>query len=434
MPSFFCKFCVCFKLKWQTVMVMKYFGTDGIRGKALEEITLELAYRVGASLSEFKIPIVVGIDTRASSMPLAQALISGYKNDNYQFAGVISTPALMYYSMLKKCLGVMITASHNLATDNGIKIFINGVKISNDLALLIEDKMDKCAYIQDEEKPKLEINEEILNLYYQFLDSIFIKPPFKVVFDAANGSTSEILRHYFPDDDLINYKPDGCNINLNAGSTSPYSLVNKVKTSNAKVGFAFDGDGDRLLAVSQNGNIYEGDMLLYFFAINLQKEKELILDTVVTTEIINPGVIEGLMDKKINIITTDVGDRNIYYALNSGYSLGGESSGHIINKKYLPFGDGILNAFLIINILLTKSEKLENYFKGVNLYHKSEFKIPIEKFNDKIKNKINTLKSRTEAKLILRKSGTEKIMRLYIYHRNRLVLEHIVRKIKKVLK
>ena len=211
---------------------MKYFKTDGIRGEAYTELTLDLAYKIGLYFSNIKKQVVIGIDTRESSPEIAYAIYKGITNkENVIYAGVIPTPGLMYYSMIHNCFGIMVTASHNLYKDNGIKIIENGAKISKELMYDIEFFIEENTKIEykEEFKNDLTIDKNAVNEYIEFIKDRKGNTNFNVLFDGANGAYSYILKELFDYDDLINCTPNGKNINLNCGSTDVSDLIHQLK-------------------------------------------------------------------------------------------------------------------------------------------------------------------------------------------------------------
>ena len=416
---------------------MKYFRTDGIRGEAYSEVTLQLAYIIGMFFKDSEKSVVIGMDTRASSPDLAEALYKGLKgHKDVRFAGVISTPGLMYYSLVNNCIAIMITASHNPYKDNGIKIIDNGHKITKSFTDEIEKFIDlnkDVFFVSDNER--LEIDYSIINSYITFLKSRMVENDLKVLYDGANGACSYILKELFSSNEIINCDPNGTNINDKCGSTDLSSLIHELKVRKYDIGIAFDGDGDRIMVVDKYNRIYEGDFLTYIFAINLFEKNLLIGNTVVYTEIVNPGIIERLKDMGIDVVITEVGDHHISKALEREYVIGGESSGHIINKTILPFGDGLNNALELIKVLTDGKKKLHEYSfdvkfyfsKTINIYFKNDdFSI-----SKKLKEKVEKYATKNKLYLILRKSGTEKAIRVFIYKK---VNKGINKNINKIVK
>lgn len=418
---------------------MKYFGTDGIRGKAYSELTLDLSYQLGLAINHFHKEVVIGIDTRYSSLDLAKAFISGLKQP-YQFAGVVPTSAIMLYSYSHKVLGVMITASHNPYYDNGFKIINNGEKISADEQVILEMKIDENR--NEKYLPignQLSLNKNIFNEYVLKLKKHVFNSKSKVLFDAANGCFSEILPLLIDEKDVINNKPNGLNINDNCGATNVSNLICEVKKRGYDLGVAFDGDGDRVIFVDKENNIYKGDFLIYILATKL-KEKLLLKDNfVILSELTNPGILEGLKDENINYYLTPVGDTNITNRIKEGYVLGGEPSGHIINTLILPFGDGLINAFEILRLLEDKS--IKEYLNQIKLFYHRQYnyqvKYPFRLHQEKT-NKIIKKFSNSNASLKIRKSGTEKVIRIDYFTKDNnetnKTMERIIKGVKKCIK
>ena len=401
---------------------MKYFRTDGIRGEAYTEVTLQLAYLIGNFFKDSDKPIVIGMDTRASSPDLAQALYEGLKgHKDIRFAGVIPTPGLMYYSLKNETIAIMITASHNPYKDNGIKVICDGYKITKKLSEEIElfIEQNKNVSFNNISNEKIDIDYSVNKTYIEFLKSRMIENDLKVLFDGANGAYSYILKELFDEKQIINCNPDGININQNCGSTDLSSLIHELKVRKYDLGIAFDGDGDRIMVVDKYNRVYEGDFLTYVFAVNLLEEGMLTGNTVVFTEIVNPGILNKLKDLGVETITTEVGDHHISKALEREYVLGGESSGHIINKTIVPFGDGLSNALELIKVLATKPKKLHEYSFEIKFYYSKTINIYFNNndfiISQKLKDKVQRYASRNKLHLILRKSGTEKAIRIFIY-------------------
>ena len=401
--------------------IVKYFRTDGIRGEAYTELTLQLSYLIGLFFKDSDKMIVIGMDTRASSPDIARAIFAGLEgHKNVKFAGVIPTPGLMYYTLQHECIGIMITASHNPFKDNGIKIIEDGYKIGKDLCEEIERFIElnkDVVYIEN--KIEMKIDDDISHEYEAYLKNRMIDNKLKIIFDGANGAYSFILKKLFSEYEIINCEPNGENINYKCGSTDLSSLIHELKVRKYDIGIAFDGDGDRIMVVDKNNRIYEGDFLTYIFALDLFKNGLLTGNTVVYTEVVNPGIINKLNSLGIYTVITEVGDHNISKALEREYVLGGESSGHIINKTLLPFGDGLSNALELIRILEASNKRLYEYSFDVKLYYSKSFNIYFTnadfEITKKLREKIERFAARRKINLVLRKSGTEKAIRIFIY-------------------
>ena len=402
------------------MIYLKYFRTDGIRGEAYTDVSLDLAYIIGLYFKDTEKPIVIGMDTRESSPDLALALCNGLKgHKDVRFAGVIPTPGLMYYSLENNTIAIMITASHNPYKDNGIKVIDSGHKINKTLANEIEKFIELNKNIKyKKEITSLDIDYSIVEAYLKFLKSRMIENDLKIIFDGANGAYSYILKELFDENEIMNCNPNGQNINYKCGSTELSSLIHELKVRKSDIGIAFDGDGDRIMVVDKYNRIYEGDFLTYVFGINLKEQNLLTGNTIVFTEIVNPGIVNRLKLLGIDVVVTEVGDHHISKALERSYVIGGESSGHIINKTVLPFGDGLSNALELIKILTNNKKKLHEYCydikfyysKTINIYFNEDFEI-----TQKLRDKVEKYASRKKIYLVLRKSGTEKVIRVFIY-------------------
>ena len=419
---------------------MKYFRTDGIRGEAYTELTLQLAYLIGQFFKNNEKTVVIGMDTRQSSPDIAQAIYEGLENHrDVRFAGVIPTPGLMYYTLKNNCIGIMVTASHNPYQDNGIKVIDSGYKISQEYSEEIERFINENIHnVYNQEKTNIDIDYSVSKLYIDFLKSKIIHHNFKILFDGANGAYSYILKELFKEEEIIFCEPDGININQNCGSTHLSSLIHALKVKNYDIGIAFDGDGDRIMVVDKNNRIYEGDFLTYIFALDLYERKMLKGDTVVFTEVVNPGIINRLNDLGIYAILTEVGDNHITKALRREYVLGGESSGHIINKTIVPYGDGLSNALELINVLVRNKKKLHEYTYEVKLYFSKIVNLYFDNddfsISDKIRDKVFKYANRKDITIILRKSGTEKAIRIFLYQPSSKGMNRNISKIVRMVK
>ncbi|HHY96688.1 MAG TPA: phosphoglucosamine mutase, partial [Acholeplasma sp.] len=270
----------------------KYFGTDGIRGKALEKLNSNLAFKLGQAIAKSLKPmeVVIGEDTRQSSSLLAYGVAYGLSlaGVNVYMAGIVSTPMIALYSKETHKIGVMITASHNPYTDNGIKVFKNGYKMLDDEELELEKYIDEDELLVSNSFGKILFTDEVRKLYIDKVNSLNL-PSFNqsIIYDSANGAnykiSNEIMSHYAKNSLQIGNTPDGFNINLNVGSTYIDTISLKVKEHLAQIGLSYDGDGDRLLVVDHSGKLFDGDLIIYIIAKYLKKKGQLRKDTVVLT-------------------------------------------------------------------------------------------------------------------------------------------------------
>lgn len=415
---------------------MKYFGTDGIRGVPNQKLKVDLVTKLGMALKVLgNNDLVIATDTRLSKDMLSSAITAGALSMgiNVHFVGVIPTPALIYYSYVKKYTGVMITASHNPYTDNGIKVLKNGFKLSEEDEVKIEELID------NPETPSIEVGkyyvEDGMEIYLSFLDKFITKSNKKIVIDTANGATYKTAPLAFNKitDNLtvIANNPDGYNINNGCGSTHLELLKRTVVNNKADIGFAFDGDGDRVLCVDSNGNTIDGDMLIYIYARYLKANNKLNQNKVVLSMMSNLGLIKSLNDYGIDTVETNVGDKYIIKALfDNDLSVGGENSGHIILKDILHTGDGVLNAILIIKILEETNTDIKSYFNDVVMYSDKMVNIKVKDKSkvlnskalfdrvDEIKKDLNN-----DCKIIIRASGTEDLIRVSVMARSKDLVE-----------
>lgn len=420
----------------------KYFGTDGVRGEANVELTPELAFKLGRfggyvlSQHEEETPLVfVGRDTRISGELLEHALIAGLLSVGIRVykLGVIATPGVSYLVRTEKAsAGVMISASHNPALDNGIKFFGgDGFKLDDDRELEIEALLDAAEDTLPRPSAKglgtvMEYPEG-LRKYQEFLVSTGVQlEGMHVVLDTANGAASTSARQIFADLGaqltVIGENPDGLNINDGVGSTHPELLQEKVKEVGAAIGLAFDGDSDRLIAVDENGVIVDGDKIMYIIGSYLSNKGLLEKNTIVTTVMSNLGFHKALDAKGIQKEITAVGDRYVVEEMRkSGYNLGGEQSGHVIIMDYNTTGDGQLTGVQLTKIMQETGKKLSELAAEVTIYPQKLVNIRVE---NSMKDKamevpaIREIIEKMEAemagngRILVRPSGTEPLLRV----------------------
>ena len=420
----------------------KYFGTDGVRGEANVELTPELAFKLGRfggyvlSQHEEETPLVfVGRDTRISGEMLEHALIAGLLSVGIRVykLGVIATPGVAYLVRTEKAsAGVMISASHNPALDNGIKFFGgDGFKLDDDRELEIEALLDAA----EDTLPRPSAQglgtvmeyPEGLRKYQEFLVSTGVQlEGMRVVLDTANGAASTSARQIFADLGaqltVIGENPDGLNINDGVGSTHPEHLQEKVKGVGAAIGLAFDGDSDRLIAVDENGEIVDGDKIMYIIGSYLSSKGLLEKNTIVTTVMSNLGFHKALDAKGIQKEITAVGDRYVVEEMRkSGYNLGGEQSGHVVIMDYNTTGDGQLTGVQLTKIMQETGKKLSELAAEVTIYPQKLVNIRVE---NSMKDKamevpaIREIIEKMEAemagngRILVRPSGTEPLLRV----------------------
>ena len=443
----------------------RYFGTDGIRRIANTELSPELVYKVAKAgayvLSKHtdKTPtILIGRDTRLSGTLIESAMVAGFLSygANVKLLGVIPTPAVAYLTRkMQADAGVVISASHNTFEFNGIKYFSNkGMKIPDELEEEIEDvmdsgKLDKLTAVS-EKIGVSEIRTDLLNEYVYFFRKTFDdniekynNPDFKIVIDTANGATYEVAEKVFStlgiNHVIINNKPNGININENCGSTHLGMLKDYVVKNKMSLGIAYDGDGDRCLAIDENGEEIDGDKILAIISQYLKQQNKLKKDTIVATVMSNLGLNKYAEQNKFKLIQTKVGDRYVLEEmLKNGYNLGGEQSGHIILLDYNPTGDGILTSLMLIQAILESRKKASELGNLVQKYPQvlinakvsSDKKYDYEK-NEEIKQAIEQLEKEFSGngRVLIRPSGTEPLVRVMIEGKDIKTIEEKARKI-----
>ena len=428
----------------------KYFGTDGIRRIANTELTPELVYKVakaGAYVlskhANHAPTILIGMDTRISGTLIESAMTAGFLSygANVKLLGVIPTPGVAYLTKkLKADASVVISASHNTYDFNGVKFFSNkGMKIPDELEEEIEeimdsDKLSELTAVKDKIGDS-EVRTDLLDEYLYFFRKNFEedfenvdKSNFVVAIDTANGATSVIaekvftalgIKHY-----ILNNTPNGTNINEHCGSTHLDVIKKYVVENHCNLGIAYDGDGDRCLAVDENGNEIDGDKILAIMSKYMMEKETLNKNTVVATVMSNLGLKKYSEGNGVNLIQTKVGDRYVLEEmLKNGYNLGGEQSGHVIFLDYNPTGDGILTSLMLIKVMLEKQMKASELCEIINIY--PQVLINAKVSNDKkydydkdaeIKEKIEVLNKEFagNGRVLIRPSGTEPLVRVMI--------------------
>lgn len=418
----------------------KYFGTDGVRGVANSELTPELAFKLGrfggyVLTKNAKRPkVLIGRDTRISGHMLEGALVAGLLSIGAEVMrlGVISTPGVAFLTKVMGAqAGVMISASHNPVADNGIKFFgPDGFKLSDEEELEIEKLLDA-----NEDNLPRPIGKELgqvtdyfegVQKYIQYLKQT-VDEDFEgihIALDCAHGATSSLATHLFADleADLstMGASPNGLNINDGVGSTHPEALAQFVKEKGADVGLAFDGDGDRLIAVDENGQIVDGDQIMYICAKYLQQEGRLKQSTVVSTIMSNLGFHKGLEELGIKSVQTAVGDRYVVEEMKkNNYNLGGEQSGHIIFLDYNTTGDGLLTGLQLVNIMKLTKKPLSELAAEMKKFPQRLVNVRvIDKHkvleNEKVKKAIQEAEEEMKGngRILVRPSGTEPLVRV----------------------
>lgn len=439
---------------------MKYFGTDGFRGEANVDLNVVHAFKVGRFLGwyygkEHKARIIIGKDTRRSSYMLEDALAAGLtaSGADVYLLHVTPTPSVSYVVRTEQFdCGIMISASHNPYYDNGLKV-INGE--GRKLEAEIEEKIE--AYIDSEEDfIPYAIKEEIgrtvdyaigRHRYIGYLMSLATRSfkNIRVGLDCANGSAYSVAKGVF--DALgartyvIGMEPDGVNINENCGSTHIEHLQEYVKEKHLDVGFAYDGDADRCIAVDDRGEVIDGDGIMYLCGCYLKEKGELNNNTIVTTVMSNLGFFKALDKKGIAYERTAVGDKYVNANMTqNGHSLGGEQSGHIIFSKYAVTGDGVLTSLMLMEVMLEKKAKLSDLKKDLIIYPQLLKNVRVEDKAAAIQDEDVQAAARdveealgADGRILLRESGTEPLVRVMVEAKTGELCEQYVSQVVQVI-
>lgn len=445
----------------------KYFGTDGIRRIANTELSPELVYKVakaGAYVlskhTDHAPTILIGRDTRISGSLIESAMVAGFLSygANVKILGVMPTPAVAYLTRrFKADASVVISASHNTYEFNGVKYFSNkGMKIPDELEEEIEEvmdsgKIDELTAVNDKIGVS-EIKTDLLEEYIYFFRKNFEeelenldKENFVIAVDTANGATSVVADKVFTvlgiKHHIINDSPNGININEGCGSTHLEMLKQYVIDKKCNLGIAYDGDGDRCLAVDENGNEIDGDKIIAIISQYLKSKEKLNKDTIVATVMSNLGLNKYAKQNGLTFVQTKVGDRYVLEEmLKNGYNLGGEQSGHVICLDYNPTGDGILTSLMIIKAILEQGKKASEVASIMKAYPQvlinakvlSDKKYDFDK-DEEIKSAIEKLNKEFDGngRVLIRASGTEPLVRVMIEGENQ---EYIKAKAEKLAK
>ena len=439
----------------------KYFGTDGFRGEANVTLTVEHAFKVGRFLGwyygqEHKPRIVIGKDTRRSSYMFEYALVAGLtaSGADAYLLHVTTTPSVSYVVRTDEFdCGIMISASHNPFYDNGIKV-INGMGCK--LEAEVEAKIE--AYIDGEsgELP-LATKENIgrtvdyvagRNRYIGYLISLATRSfkNYRIGLDCSNGSSSAIAKSVFDalgaKTYVINNEPNGTNINTNCGSTHIGVLQQYVKEKGLDVGFAYDGDADRCIAVDENGNVIDGDLILYVCGKYLKEQGKLKNDTIVTTVMSNLGLYKACDKAGIHYEKTAVGDKYVYENMTqNGHCLGGEQSGHIIFSKFATTGDGILTSLKIMEAMIEQKQSLAQLAEPVEIFPQilenvRVYDKAVAQADEDVQKAVKEVEAELgdEGRILVRESGTEPLVRVMVEARSHEICREKVDKVVKVLR
>ena len=441
----------------------KYFGTDGFRGEANKTLTVEHAYQVGRFLGWYyrsqnnrKCKVVIGKDTRRSSYMFEYSLVAGLtaSGADVYLLHVTTTPSVSYVVRTEDFdCGIMISASHNPYYDNGIKLLNDkGEKMDEETILKIEDYIDgktgEIPFATGEEIGCTIDYAAGRNRYIGYLISLATRSykGMKVGLDCANGSAWMIAKSVFDalgaKTYVINAQPDGININTNCGSTHIEVLQNYVKENHLDVGFAYDGDADRCIAVDENGNVIDGDAILYIYGCYMKERGKLINNTVVTTIMSNFGLYKAFDAAGIDYEKTDVGDKYVYEnMMANGHRLGGEQSGHIIFSKYASTGDGILTSIKMMEVILERKTSLSKLAAPLKIYPQVLKNIRVnskpEAQNDPDVQAVVAKAARElgdNGRILVRESGTEPVIRVMVEAESVETCENYVNAVLQVIK
>ncbi len=433
----------------------RYFGTDGFRGEANENLTADHAYKIGRFLGWYyktenekngiteRSRIVIGKDTRRSSYMFENALVSGLvaSGTDAYIMHVTTTPSVAYISKTDKFnCGVMISASHNPYYDNGIKLINgSGEKMDEGLISLIEDYIDGKLVVDGVKYPEVPFAKKDAigrtvdyvsgrNRYIGYLISmgLYSFKDVKVGLDCANGSAWNIAKSVFDalgaKTYVINAEPNGTNINTNAGSTHIEGLQKFVVDNKLDIGFAYDGDADRCLCVDEKGNVITGDHILYIYGCYMKERGKLLTNTVVTTVMSNFGLYKAFDERGIDYAKTAVGDKYVYeYMMKNGCRIGGEQSGHIIFSKYASTGDGILTSLKMMEVMMAKEKPMSELAAPLTIYPQVLVNVRVkdktEAQNDAdVRKAVDAVADElgNTGRILVRESGTEPLVRVMV--------------------
>jgi len=406
------------------------FGTDGIRGRTGDEITPELAYRLGRGVAAvFSVPVFVGYDTRESSPSLAMAVLAGLRDGGATGVnlGYFTTPGVAVIAKQRGGAGVVVSASHNPYYDNGLKVLgVGGAKLDHASEAALESALNVA-----EGPASLTFDEVVIDESAErdYIDQLRQLAPadlssLSIVVDCANGAASHVAHELFVSTGakllMIHDSPDGRNINEASGSTHVESLIETVRNTGADLGLALDGDADRLIAVDAEGTVRDGDDLMVLFALD-RLERGVLGGGLVITSMSNLGLRRALDAAGIEIEETDVGDRNVLLALEQkSWLLGGEQSGHIIFRDVAPTGDGLLSGLILAELVVRRGSLAEIAGSAWRRVPQELFSVGREHFSDDVVQELfNELLEiyevdRDDVRLLIRPSGTEPLVRIMI--------------------
>ena len=440
-------------------MAKSFFGTDGIRGTVnTESLNSEIALKLGLAAGKIftrgdhKHRVLIGKDTRISGYMLESALESGFTSSGMDvfLTGPIPTPAVAYLTQaLRADLGVMITASHNTYEDNGFKLFgPDGLKLTDEKQLEINELMNRSDIMSLQDKNQIGAARRVddaLSRYIEFAKATFPNTMrldhLKIVIDCANGAAYKVAPMIFwelgADIIVIGDQPNGRNINQDCGSTKTQSLKEEVKSNNADLGIAFDGDGDRLVIIDENGDQVNGDHLLGMIALSLKKKNLLKNENIVSTIMATKSLENYLKSIDLKLIRTKVGDRYVIEKmLDIGSNFGGEPSGHLIINDFSSTGDAIVSSLQVLSLMIEENRPISNLTNLFPLTPQKNYEFKTENINnisnsflEELSNKMNE-KIGDEGRVIIRKSGTEPLIRVMVETHTKNIGETLIDEIK----
>ena len=425
-------------------ILKRLFGTDGVRGLVNEELSVEISMKISNAVARMFSgkynTLLIASDTRNSKEMLEYALTAGALSAgmDVEYCGVMPTPTLAYLTKEKATVGIMISASHNPASYNGLKVLKEGFKISDETEidvekLVLEGEMD---YVPYGEVGKIK-KDDLKNIYIDYIVKNFknINYKGKIAVDVGNGAAGAVINEIFSslnlDYDVFYNEPDGFNINENCGSTQPDKLSHIVIENKYDLGILYDGDADRCLFIDKNGMLVDGDKLIAINALKLKKQGRLKNDSVVTTVMSNLGFEKFLNDNEINLLRTNVGDKYVLEKMmEKKIVIGGEQSGHIIFFDKSTTGDGILTSLETLESITLKNkdiheivEEIPNYpqvLKNISVKNKIEIMQ-----NEKIKKLKEKFESQENLRVVLRASGTEHKIRVMVEGKDEKLVEKV---------
>jgi len=421
------------------------FGTDGIRGRAYDEISLDLAYRLGRAVATvFTVPVFVGYDTRESSPPLAAAVMAGLRDGgaNAVNIGYFTTPGVAVIARQRHGAGVVVSASHNPYYDNGLKVLgLGGTKLDDDTEAAVTAALATIAAPGHHVFPDTPVDESAEHDYAHHLRKLAPGDiaSLHVVIDCANGAASHVAHELFESTgakiSMIHDEPNGRNINENCGSTCVDDLVAAVKELGADLGLALDGDADRLIAVDHEGVVRDGDDMMVLFALDRLRAGTLGTGLVVTS-MSNLGLHRALAKENVEVVEVDVGDRNVLRALEDrAWNFGGEQSGHLIFRELSPTGDGLLTGLLLSELVVRRGALSAQAKAAWRRVPQALVNVDRDLYDDDVVAKIfDDVVQRydvdaSEIRLLIRPSGTEPVVRVMIEALNAQLVEEFASRV-----